>query len=479
MKNDSELGFLPATELAAEIRAGRITPTRAVSDCLRRIEATQKTVNAYATVNADQALAQARTAEEALASGKAVGPLHGVPFSVKDIINTAGVRTMWGSRMMADNVPDADAVAVKRFKDAGAILVGKTTTPEFAFKLLTDSPVTGVTRNPWNLELTPGGSSGGSAAAVAAGLGPLSLATDAGASTRLPASCCGVVGLKPTLGAVPHNQAPDAFNNFIHLGLMGRTVSDVALALDVIAGPHPSDPHSLGVPPAAASAAVSGGLELAGRRIAWRPLLGNEMLDDEVRALCRGALDALSEAGAAIEEVNEPFENAEAPWRVLQQSNWAARYFDKLDEVKDKLDPGFAEGIRVGGGYSGQQLLAATYKRTAFFRTVQAWFGKFDWVATPVMSRPPMSASHRVDEPIDINGKPAGDMRFAWAPYLNVFNLSGHPAISVPAGFTKAGMPVGLQLIGPWYSDGALLRLARELEIRRPWAQRRPPLAAA
>ncbi len=469
-----ELAFLSAAALAASIRAGRVSPTQAVRDCLRRIEATQGTLNAYATVCADRALAAAALAEAALASGKPVGPLAGVPFSVKDIINTAGVRTMWGSRLMAGNVPEADAVAVKRLLDAGAILVGKTTTPEFAFKLLTDSPLSGVTRNPWNPELTPGGSSGGAAVAVAAGLGPLALATDAGASTRLPASCCGVVGLKPTLGLVPHNQVPDGFNNFIHLGLMARTVEDVALMLDVVAGPHPSDPHSLGVPAVQAHAAVSNPIAFGRPRIAWRPLLGNQRLDGEVRQLCRTALDALTAAGAVIEEVNEPFENAEPPWRVLQQSNWAARYFATLGEVQDKLDPDFVAGIRAGGAYTGQQLLAATYKRTAFFRAVQGWFAHHDWVATPVMSRPPMAVTHRIDQPIEIEGEAVGDLRVAWAPYLNVFNLTGHPAISVPAGFTAAGLPVGVQLVGPWYADAALLALAREIERRRPWADRRP-----
>lgn len=176
-----------------------------------------------------------------MSRGDAVGALHGVPVSVKDIINTAGIPTTWGSLTMADNVPNVDAVAVERLKRAGAVIIGKTTTPEFAHKLLTDAPLFGTTRNPWNLDCTPGGSSGGSAVAVAAGLGPLSLATDAGASTRLPAACTGIVGFKPTLGVVPHNQVPDGFNNFIHLGVMSRTVRDAALMTDVLAGPHPAD----------------------------------------------------------------------------------------------------------------------------------------------------------------------------------------------------------------------------------------------
>jgi aspartyl-tRNA(Asn)/glutamyl-tRNA(Gln) amidotransferase subunit A len=228
----AELAFAPAAELAAKIKSREVSPVEVTELVLRRIEASCETVNAFITVCAEEALAGARAAEDAVMRNGSLGPLHGVPISVKDIINTAGVRTTFGSLLMADNVPAADAVAVARLKRAGAILIGKTTTPEQAHKLLTDAPLFGITRNPWNLELTAGGSSGGGAAAVAVGLGPLSLATDAGASTRQPAACCGVVGMKPTLGVVPHNQLPEAFGNVIHLGVFARTVGDRADARD-------------------------------------------------------------------------------------------------------------------------------------------------------------------------------------------------------------------------------------------------------
>jgi aspartyl-tRNA(Asn)/glutamyl-tRNA(Gln) amidotransferase subunit A len=406
------------------------------------------------------------------AAGEKLGPLAGVPVSVKDILNTKGIRTAWGSRLMENNVPGEDHVAVARLKAAGAIVIGKTATPEFAYKLLTDSPVSGVTRNPWSLEHTAGGSSGGSAAAVAAGLGPLSLATDAGASTRLPAACCGILGLKPTLGRVPHNQVPDAFNSFIHLGVMARTVEDCELMLEAIAGSHPSDPYSLVTVDREDREKPGPSKSL---RIEWRPLLGNTLLDDEVREQCEAALASLREAGAELRTIDEPFENAEPPWRVLQQSNWAARFFAKLGEVEPKIEPGFAEGIRAGGAYTGQQLLAATVKRTELFRKVQGWFARCDLVATPTLSRPALSAKHRVDEPITVNGRPAGDMRVAWAPYLNVFNLTGHPALSVPAGFTRAGLPVGLQLVARWHAEADLFAAARIVETGRPWAPRVPP----
>jgi aspartyl-tRNA(Asn)/glutamyl-tRNA(Gln) amidotransferase subunit A len=465
--------------LAAAIRAGRVSPVDAVNDALDRIDAAQPVLNAFITVCRDEALAAAEAAQAALCRGDQVGPLHGVPVSVKDIINTAGIRTSWGSRLMADNVPPTDAVAVARLKRAGAIIVGKTTTSEFAHKLLTDAPLFGATRNPWDLSRTPGGSSGGSAVAVAAGLTPLSLATDAGASTRLPAACTGIVGLKPTLGLVPHSQVPDAFNNFIHLGVMARTAADAALMLDAIAGPDASDPHSLRAPVPAAARRLGEALDLAGVRIIWRPFCGNTLLDPDVRRLCEAALEALAGAGASVREDSRPIDSAEPSWRILQQSNWAARFGRTLAEVRDRIDPSFAEGIEAGMLYSGQDLLQATYRRTQFFRQVQSWFDEAEFVVTPTMSRPPLAVGHAALEPIEIAGQPAGDMRASWTPYLNLFDLTGHPAASVPCGRTPDGLPAGLQIVGPWYGDAEVLRLAARLEAIVGWPEWIPPHAAA
>lgn len=473
------LAFRPASELARQLSARELSPVALVREILARIEASQPTLNAYITVCRDEALAAAEAAEAALARGEVRGPLHGVPISIKDIINTKGIRTTWGSRLMAENVPLSDAVAVERLKAAGAIIIGKTTTPEFAHKLLTDAPLFGVTRNPWHLDYSPGGSSGGAAVAVAAGLGPLALATDAGASTRLPAACTATLGLKPTLGLVPHSQVPEAFNNFIHLGLIARTVRDLALMLDVLAGPHESDPHSLGLAPPKALARLDEPFELKGKRIAWRPLLGNEELDHEVQALCEGALAALEREGAAVELDATPFANAEPAWRVLQQSNWAARFFARLDELAPQMDPSFVEGIRAGGAYTGQEVTRAGYQRTQFFRAAQAWFQHFDFVVTPTAACPPLLATQQALDPIEINGKHVGDMRRAYVPYLNAIDLTGHPALSVPCGWTKSGLPVGLQIIGRWYEDRDVLRLAAVLEAKRPWRDRLPPHAPA
>jgi aspartyl-tRNA(Asn)/glutamyl-tRNA(Gln) amidotransferase subunit A len=474
MSKHAEL-FTSAVDLRERIRTRQTSSVEITAKVLEHIEETQSTLNAFITVDRDNAMKTAEQADAAVARGDAVGPLHGVPVSVKDIINTAGLRTTWGSRLMVDNVPDADAVAVQRLKKAGAIIVGKTTTSEFAHKLLTDAPLFGITRNPWDTRLTPGGSSGGSAVAVAAGMGPLSLATDAGASTRLPAALTGIVGLKPTLGVIPHNQVPDGFNNFIHLGVMARTVADTALMLDAIAGAHQADPHSLGVAPPNAMPALSAGQGIGRLKIAWRALIGTTLLDDEVRRVCEKALDVFRDLGCTVDVLDDPVENAEPAWRILQQANWAARFYAKLDEVKGQLDPSFVEGIRVGGEYSGQQLLQATYKRTQHFRAVQSWFTKYDLVLTPTCSRPPLPADARALDPIRINGEDAGDMRQSWVSYLNLFDLTGHPAVSIPCGTTDAGLPVGLQIAGRWYEDARVLATAGAFEKAQPWAHRIPP----
>ncbi len=263
--------FASAAELAALVAARGVSPVELVEDAIARIETSQPTLNAFITVCAEEARTAAWEAEAAVMLGDPLPPLHGVPFAVKDLVNTAGVKTTFGSVAFADNVPAADSPSVARLKAAGAILIGKTTTPEFGHKCFTEAPLFGRTANPWDLSRTCGGSSGGAAASVAAGLVPIGIGTDGGGSSRIPAACCGVVGFKQTLGLVPHDLTPDGFGNQSHITPMTRTVMDAALMLEAMAGPDPCDPHSLGltVPDFVAAARPEGGLE--GVRIAWRP----------------------------------------------------------------------------------------------------------------------------------------------------------------------------------------------------------------
>src|SRR5881398_650051 len=296
-----DLAFTSAAELAALIAQRVVSPVEIVDIVLDRIERTQPTLNAFITVCADNARAAAKAAEAAVMRGDALGPLHGVPFAVKDLVNTAGLRTTFGSWALADNVPSFDSPAVARLKAAGAVLVGKTTTPEFGHKCFTEAPLFGRTANPWDLSRTCGGSSGGAAAAVAAGLAPIGIGTDGGGSSRIPAACCGVVGFKETLGLVPHDLTPDGFGNQSHITPLTRTVMDAALMLDAMSGPDRCDPHSLGLPvPDFIGGARAEG-DLKGLRIAWRPLLGNSLVAGEVRIACERALAVFADLGAVVE----------------------------------------------------------------------------------------------------------------------------------------------------------------------------------
>ena len=470
----TDLAFTPAAELAALIAARAVSPVEAVEAALARIERAQPVLNAFITVCAEPARAAARAAEAALMRGEATGPLFGVPFAVKDLVNTAGVRTTFGSVAFADNVPAADSVAVARLKAAGAILVGKTTTPEFGHKCFTEAPLFGRTVNPWNVTRTCGGSSGGAAAAVAAGLAPIGIGTDGGGSSRIPAACCGVVGFKQTLGLVPHDLTPDGFGNQSHITPMSRTVMDSALMLQTMAGPDRCDPHSLGLamPDFVAAARPQG--DLTGVRIAWRPYLGNRKLAAEVRAACEDGLAALAALGAEIEPVDDGFASSEPIWLVLTQSFWNARFRRYVGQYGNHMSDTLIRQMDRGAGHSAVALQEAMFERTRIFRDIQRWFEDFDLVATPTLSRTALPADHDFFAPIEIDGEIADTVRNAWYPYTLPFNLSGNPAVSLPCGFGADGLPIGLQLVGPHLGDAALLHAAALFEAARPWAARRP-----
>ncbi|MDH3701741.1 MAG: amidase family protein [Alphaproteobacteria bacterium] len=469
---NKDLCFLPATELATRIADRDISPVDAVEAVLAAIERWEPRINSFITVTAEEARSAARAAEAAVMAGDSLGPLHGVPFSVKDLLNTAGARTTFGSHAFADNVPSDDCVAVARLKQAGAILIGKTTTPEFGHKPLTEAPLFGKTRNPWNLECTSGGSSGGAGAAVAAGLGPLAVGTDGGGSVRIPAACCGIVGMKQTLGVVPHDQSPDSFGLMSYIGPMARTVGDAALMLSVMAGPDASDVHSIGRTLGDLAAAGRAAGDLKGARIGWRMLLGNEHIDPETAEIFQQALGVFEALGATLEAREDFFENTLPIWGPLTFSIWASRFGDienKLgDRMSDTLRRWMAEG-RQAGAVDVQDAMAV---RTSVFRSVQAWFDDVDLVVMPTLARPAISTDHDLFEPIEVDGQAAGGPRDAWYPYTHPFNLTGHPAITVPCGWTKQGLPAGLQIVGPWLGDALVLQTAAMFEAAQPWSDK-------
>jgi aspartyl-tRNA(Asn)/glutamyl-tRNA(Gln) amidotransferase subunit A len=472
----ADLAYTSAAELAALIARRAVSPVEAVDVVLDRIEKTQPTINAFITVCAEEAREAAKEAEAAVMRGDAWAPLHGVPFAVKDLVNTAGVRTTFGSWALSDNMPSADSPAVARLKAAGAILVGKTTTPEFGHKCFTEAPLFGRTANPWNLLRTPGGSSGGAAAAVAAGLAPIGVGTDGGGSSRIPAACCGIVGFKQTLGLVPHDLTPDGFGNQSHITPMSRTVMDTALILQAMAGPHACDPHSLGLAVLDFVAAARPEGDLKAVRIAWRPLLGNTLLSREVREACERALSAFAELGAIVEPVDDAFTSTEPIWLILTQSFWNARFRRHVAQFGNRMSDTLLRQMDNGAGHTAVALQEAMFERTRVFREIQGWFGPYDIVATPTLSRTALAIDHDFFAPIEIDGQVADTVRKAWYPYTLPFNLSGNPAVTMPCGFGADGLPIGLQLIGRHLGDAHLLRAAALFEQARPWEAARPQI---
>jgi len=463
-----ELGFTPATELARLIRTKALSPVEATRAVLERIERVNPVVNAFCTLTADAALAAAREAERAVTSGAPLGPLHGVPYSIKDLNFTKGVPTMGGSFIFQHRVPDADAAFIPRLQKAGGIFLGKTTSPEFGWKALGDSPLTGITRNPWNTATTTGGSSAGAAAAVAAGLGPLHQGSDGAGSIRIPSSFCGIYGLKPSYGRVP--MWPVSNNDYTsHNGPMTRTVGDAALMLSVMAGPDDRDRTSL----EGALADYVGQLrrDLNGLRVAWSPDLGGLRVDPEVATVVRAAVRAFEELGCVVEEVKPGFADTHEMIRVMWSAHMAGNYAPHLPQWRAQMDPGLVACIEDGLRVSLVEYLQMRDRKMTFWDSVRPLFERYALLLTPSVSvtalevgrlNPPDFPQHAWDW-------------FPWASFSYPFNFTGQPAATVPAGFTAAGMPVGLQIVGRRFDDLTVLQASAAFETARPWARHRPP----
>ena len=464
-----ELCWTSATELAAAIRARRLSPVEVTAAVLDRIAAVNPRVNAYCTVAEERARAEARAAEAAVMRGDALGPLHGVPVSFKDLTATAGIRTTFGSKIFEHNVPVEDAVVVERARRAGAVVIGKTNTPEFGCKGVTDNLVFGHTRNPWRLDRIAGGSSGGAAAAVAAGLGPLAEGSDLAGSIRIPAAVCGVVGLKPSLGRVPRSPSLNGWTGMSHVGPLTRTVADAALALSVWAGPDERDPQSL---PAAAedfSRAAEGGVR--GLRVAWSPDLGYAAVDREVREIVGAAARTFATLGAGMDDAHPGFADPMDLFIDLTAPYRAAAMADHLPKWGDQMDPFLHLRIDHGEKMSAVEWERATHRRTALWHVVRRFFERFDLLLTPTTSVAafPIGVSY----PAEIDGRRL-ENQLQWFPFTFPFSITGQPAVTVPCGVTAEGLPVGLQIVGPRYGDALVLRAAAAFEAARPWAQRRP-----
>ncbi|MBI4590902.1 MAG: amidase [Candidatus Rokubacteria bacterium] len=471
MAND-ELCWLPATELAAAIRRKKVSPLEVVDAVLARIEKLNATLNAYCTVTADSARREAKAAERALTRRSAkLGPLHGVPFSIKDLVITKGVRTTWGTRLYADHVPDEDAPIVERLKAAGGIMVGKTNTPMFGWIGATHNLLFGVTRNPWNADRTPGGSSGGAGAAVAAGMAPLAIGTDGGGSIRIPASFSGIFGLKPSYGRVPTYPFSGAWS-LSHAGPMTRTAADAALMLNVLAGPDERDQYSL--PPSGVDYVKALGGSLRGLRVAWSPTLGfAPVVDPEVLAASERATRRFRELGCRVEAADPQFPDPSGAWHAIFCGGIATRLAPYLADRRADIDPGLVKIIENALRWPATRYVQAWFDRLSFWDSVRKFFAKYDLLLTPTVACPPFKVG--LDNPTEIAGTPIPD--YGWIPFTYPFNMTGQPAASVPCGFTTDGLPIGLQIVGHRFDDATVLRAAAAFEKAQPWVDRRPPIS--
>ena len=469
---DEDLCFRSAVDLAADIRSRRLSPVELARAVTARIDALNPTLNCFCTATPDIALEQAKAAEDAVMRGRALGLLHGIPYSIKDLQPTKGVRTMRGSKIFEHNVPEDDTPLERRLEAAGGGILGKTTTPEFGWKGATDSPLTGITRNPWNLERTPGGSSGGASAQVAAGLGPLAQGGDGGGSIRIPSSFAGIFGIKPTTGVVPYLPLPH--NDLLsHLGPMTRTVPDAALMLSAIAGHDPGDRFS--VPWASRNFLDGLDAGIAGRKVFWSPTLGYAKVDPEVAEATARAAARFEELGAVVEEGDPGLGDPTDFFIVTYQSAVAGGLVQHLDEWESEMDPGLVHMVRRGMEYSAVEYVQARLERLAFCERLARFFEGYDFLLTPATAVTAFAVGQVAPDPARFE---AEDL-FAWTPFSFPFNATGNPAASVPCGFTGDGLPIGLQIVGRMHEDQAVLQAAAAFERIAPWADRRPSVAPA
>jgi aspartyl-tRNA(Asn)/glutamyl-tRNA(Gln) amidotransferase subunit A len=464
----AEVAHLTASEMLEGFRSGTLSPVEATEAVLARIEEVDPAVNAFCLVTAEEALSAARESEERWGRQEPRGLLDGVPVSVKDVLLTRGHPTLRGSRAIDPRGPwPDDSPSVARVREHGGVIVGKTTTPELGWKGLTDGPLTGITRNPWDTSRTPGGSSGGAAAAVALGMAPLALGTDGGGSVRIPAAFTGVFAHKPTYGRVPHFPA-SPFGTLAHVGPITWSVEDGELLLEVISGPDSRDWSAL--PPAAPQAPV----DVRDLRIAFSPTLGFASVDPEVAAVVEKAVAVFADLGARVEMVDPGFADPVEAFHVLWFAGAAKSVEALTARQRAGLDPGLLEICEQGERHSALDYLTATACRMELGRLMGRFHEDHDLLLTPALPIPAFEAGREV---------PAGsaDPRWtSWTPFTYPFNMTQQPAASVPCGFTSAGLPVGLQVVGPRHADARVLAACRAFERARPWHDRRPsvPLSA-
>ena len=456
----SEFDFMSAVELRHLVAARQVSPVELTERALSRAEATQSKLNAFFVLMPDTARAAARQAEAAVMQGSALGLLHGLPVSVKDLIAVAGQPFASGSRAMADNVAAVDAPSVERLRQQGAIIIGKTTTSEFGCKPVGDSPLTGITRHPWDLTKTPGGSSAGAAASVAAGITPFALGTDGGGSLRIPAALTGLVGLKAQFGRVPV-WPTSATPTLAHVGSLARSVADAALLTTAVAGYDPRDPFSVAgpVPDLLGAAQAS----VAGLRVAWSTTLGYAQPDPEVAEIARAAAMALADQGAIVDEVEAVFDSDPGDlWTAEFYAGVGTRLRRVLETQRDLLDPAVADVLDAALAQEMQAYYESVFRRYALRDAMVRFFARYDVLLSPTLPVTSLEAGCNLPERL------LDRSLVTWVFYTYPFNLTGQPAASVCAGLAGDGMPVGLQIVGRSLGEVDVVRVAAAIERTKP-----------
>jgi amidase len=468
----TDVCFAPATLLRRLYRERKVSPTEVMQAVLARIDAVNPALNAYVTLARESALAAARRATAALGRGAALPPLHGIPVSIKDLTETRGIRTTWGSKIFEHHVPDEDALVVERLKAAGGIVVGKTNTPEFGAGSNTFNAVFGATRNPWNPALTCGGSSGGAAVALATGMGPLAQGSDMGGSLRTPAAFCGVVGFRTTPGLVPVYPKALAWDTISVNGPMARTVADTALMLSVMAGPDDRAPLSYDVDVRPLLQAVKAP-SIKGWRVAWTPdLNGLIPVDAEVARIAEAATRVFRALGARVEAACPDFAEVNEIVLGTRGLSMVANYAQHLARWKDQMQAGLVWNIEQGLALTPAQIGRAERLRTELWHRVRVFMQTRDLLVLPTVAVPPFPVEQPY--PTEINGKPL-EHYTQWFFLTYGITVTGLPVISVPCGFTGSGLPVGLQIVGRRRQEAAVLRAAAAFEAAAPWADKVPP----
>ncbi len=457
--------FVPALDLAESVRTHDVSAREAVDATLSRIAELDPDLNAYTVVLADKALAQADAVDARVAAGEDL-PLAGVPLAVKDHVWLAGAPATNGSRALADFVPDSDCVAVSRLVKAGAVVVGKTNNPEFCYRGDTDSPLWGLTRNPWDRERTPGGSSGGSGVAVATGMAALAIGTDGGGSIRIPAAFCGIVGHKPTRGLVPTQPGFRGWPSLSVHGPMGRTVPDVAAMLEAMAGPDPADPTVVPVALAPHASAVAGRRDLKGLRAAVSADFGFALLQPEVKQAFESATASFAELGCELVEAHPRTEDPVPLWMTIAHAEGFASEGPLLDKI-DLIDPDTARTVRMGETISSREYLDARERQRELSRVWASFLEDFDFVVSPGQQVLPFVIGD--PDPSDPGGDQETEGR--WWGMDAIANLTGQPVTAVPWDLAASGLPVGVQLMARRFEDAQLLAAAAiwESNARRLW----------